>query len=153
MTDRREIILQRLVTIIEGVQGIQAVERNFIRPDEDLLPAVVVFDGDEAIADIPNPERWKDPSAPQMMTMRPEIYVRTAFHHSRVGTEMNILRARIHKALTADGQLTAHVGAGRGGNGRIMLERVQTGLGVGRTMEGEMILHYAFTYILSPSEL
>lgn len=141
------------MTILGAVEGVQAVERNFIRPDEELLPAVVLFDGDEAIADVPNAERWKDASAPYLMTMRPEIYVRSAYDYRRVGTEMNTLRARIHKALTTDSQLTAHVGAGRGGNGRIMLERVETGLGVGRTMEGEMILRYAFTYILSPADL
>lgn len=156
MIDRREQILDRLTDLVAGVEGVQSADRNHTRPDEELLPAVVVFDGDEVVADMPdgpNPNRWRDANAPQMMTMRPEIYVRVASDLSTVGTNMNALRAKIHKAICSDTLLASLVGADRGKNGRIQLERVQTALGWGRTMEGEMILYYAFSYILNPADL
>ncbi len=156
MTDLREEILDRLTDLVAGVEGVQYAARNHLRPDEDSLPAVVIFDGDEIVAEMPdgpNPNRWRDANAPQMMTMRPEIYVRVASDLSTVGTNMNQMRAKIHKAICEDLRLIAIVGAGRGKNGRIQLERVQTALGWGRTMEGEMILYYAFSYLLVPADL
>lgn len=156
MTDRRELILDKIKTILKTVQGVQVAERNFLRPDEGLLPAVAILDGDEMIAEFPDGPssgRWRDPNAPQSMTMRPEIYVRVAMDKSTVGTLLNTLRVRIHKALVTNADLATLVGAGRGKNGRIQLERVQTAMGWGRTMEGEMILYYALTYILDPSEI
>lgn len=156
MMDRRELILDKICDILKGVEGIQIAERNYIRPDEGLLPAVSVLDGDEMVAELPdgpNAGRWRDAAAPQIMTMRPEIYLRVADDKTAVGNTLNTLRARIHKALVTNAELTAIVGAGRGKNGRIQLERVQSALGWGRTMEGEAILYYALTYILDPAEL
>lgn len=156
MTDRRELILAKLKTVLATVQGAQVVERNYLRPDENLLPAISLLDGDEMIAEFPDGPssgRWRDPTAPQSMTMRPEIYVRVADDKATVGTSLNTLRSRIHKAIVTNTDLSNLVGAGRGKNGRIQLERVQTAMGWGRTMEGEMILYYALTYILDPGEI
>lgn len=152
MTDTRELILDRIADIIAGVEGVLSSSRNNTRPDEERLPSVTVFDGDEAAAEMPDPTRWRDASAPQIMTMRPEIWVRVASNLRTVGTDLNTVRGRIHKALVSDATIIALAGAGRGKNGRIQLERVQTALGWGRTMEGEMILYYAISYLLNPAD-
>ncbi len=51
MTDRREMILARLLEIAVGVDGIVAVFRNKDEISERQRPAIVILDADEAADD------------------------------------------------------------------------------------------------------
>jgi hypothetical protein len=149
MTDRREKILARLVEIMETITGVVSVYRNCPDPIEARMPAVVVFDADEEIAPLPDTARYKGPTAPQVMVMRPEVFVVLSARAADAGTRLNELRARIYKAVITDEALSDIVGT----NGRISLEAGRSGFAVGRAMSSELKLEFGFTYVLRASDL
>lgn len=149
MSDKREQILARLVEIMETIPGVGAVYRNNPDPNEGRMPAVVVFDADEELAPLPDTAQYKGPTAPQVMVMRPEIYILLSARAADAGTRLNGLRASIYKAVVTDPSLFALVGT----NGRIILEAGRSGFAVGRAMSSELKLEFGFTYVLQASEL
>lgn len=148
MADRREQILVRIVEVLKTVTGIDAVYRNNNQPNETHVPAAVLFDADEDVANMPDPEIWRQPNAPQLMTMRPEIYLILGKKFENVGTSLNDFRGRIYKALVQDATLYALTGT----TGRMRLDSTQTQLATGRAMTGECRLLFSITYVLRASD-
>jgi hypothetical protein len=149
MTDRREQILARLVEIMETIPGVGAVYRNNPDPNEGRMPAVVVFDADEEVAPLPDTARYKGSTAPQVMIMRPEIYILLSARAADAGTRLNELRALVYKAVVTDAALSDLVET----NGRISLEAGRSGFAVGRAMLSELKLEFCFTYVMRASDL
>ena len=147
MTDRREMILTRLLEIAVGVDGIVAAFRNRDEISEKQRPAIIILDADEAADDADPSSR---PSrAPRRVAMTPEIYILLGAKPEDLGTAINTLRARFVKAVLGDAQLSLIVGS----NGDIRYEGCATALARGRSMEGEMGVSFSFTYVLRPEEL
>ena len=147
MTDRREMILTRLLEIAVGVDGIVTVFRNKDEISERQRPAIVILDADEAADDAVPSSR---PSrAPRRVAMTPEIYILLGAKPEELGSVINALRARFVKSVLGDSQLGSIVGT----NGDIRYEGCATALARGRSMEGEMGVSFSFTYVLRPEEL
>ena len=147
MTDRREMILTRLLEIAVGVDGIVAAFRNKDEISEKQRPAIVILDADEAADDADPSSR---PSrAPRRVAMTPEIYILLGAKPEELGSVINALRARFVKSVLGDSQLGSIVGT----NGDIRYEGCATALARGRSMEGEMGVSFSFTYVLRPEEL
>ena len=147
MTDRREMILARLLVIAKGIDGIAAAFRNRDEISEKQRPAIVILDADEAADD-------SDPSgrpsrSPRRVAMTPEIYILLGSKPEDLGTAINALRARLVTAVLTDDQLISLVGS----NGDIRYEGCATALARGRSMEGEMGVSFSFAYVLRPQEL
>lgn len=147
MTDRREMILARLLEIARTVEGVSAAFRNRDEISEKQRPAIVILDADEAADD-------SDPSArpsrsPRSVAMTPEIYILLGAKPEDLGTAINVLRARVVKAVLTDVALPAILGS----NGQVRYEGCATALARGRSMEGEMGVSFSFTYVLRPEEL
>lgn len=149
MTDKREAILARLVEIMETITGVVAVYRNCPDPNEARMPAVVVFDADEETAPLPDTARYKGPTAPQVMIMRPEVFVVLSARAADAGTRLNEFRARIYKAIVTDEALSDIVGT----NGKISLEAGRSGFAVGRAMSSELKLEFSISYVLWERDL
>ena len=147
MTDRREMILARLLEIAKGIDGVTAAFRNRDEISEKQRPAIVILDADEAADDADPAQR---PSrSPRRVAMTPEIYILLGAKPEDLGTAINRLRARLVSAVLTDEQLIALVGS----NGDIRYEGCATALARGRSMEGEMGVSFSFTYVLRPEEL
>jgi len=146
MTDRREEILSRLITVCQ-VDGIRKVIRNQLSPGEDILPAVAVLEGDE-LADETDPVT-RPANAPRRVMMTPEIVILLGDLPEDVGTSINTIRAAIIKAVVNDSGLLGLVI----NNHAIRYLGSATELAYGRTMEATMALKFAFTYVLLPREL
>ncbi len=147
MTDRREMILVRLLEIAKGIDGIAAAFRNRDEISEKQRPAIAILDADEAADDADPMHR---PSrSPRRIAMTPEIYILLGAKPEELGTAINTLRARLLKAVLSDTQLGSIVGS----NGEIRYEGCATALARGRSMEGEMGVSFSFTYVLRPEEL
>lgn len=142
MLDRREALISRILAVLQSVEGIVVATRNVRHTNLEIMPAAIVFDTDEHLADHPDSGQWVPPRTPQLMTMRPEIYVIVAGKPSEVGPLLNGLRASIFSAMVQDTAIQGLVGA----NGRIVLDLVQTALAPGRQMSGEMKIVFAITY-------
>jgi hypothetical protein len=146
--DKREQILERLVTIAGAVPGINTAVRNQDELSERKRPAVAIFDADEAADEAA--ERQDHPGrAPNLIVMTPEVMILLGGAPATVGSSLNQLRAKLVKAVLTDAQLTAIVGT----NGRVRYAGCSTHLGHGRSMEGFMAVHFAFGYVLRPEQL
>ena len=147
MTDRRELILVRLLEIAKGIEGIAGAFRNRDELSEKQRPAIVILDADEAADDADPGSR--PARSPRRVAMTPEIYILLGAKPEDLGSTINTLRARFVKAVLSDTQLISIVGT----NGDIRYEGCATALARGRSMEGEMGVSFSFTYVLRPEEL
>lgn len=149
MTDKRELILARLLGISQGLPGITAAFRNKDEISDRQRPCIVILDADEAADDADPSGLARRPHAPRRVGMTPEIYLMLGAKPEDVGTAINVLRATFIKAVLMDSELATIVGS----NGDIRYEGCATGLARGRNMEAEMGVSFTFSYILRPDEL
>jgi hypothetical protein len=149
MTDRRELILARLLGIAQALPGTAAAFRNKDEISDRQRPCIVILDADEAADDADPPGLARRPNAPRRVGMTPEIYLMLGAKPEDVGTVINGFRAAFIKAVLMDSELASIVG----NNGDIRYEGCATGLARGRNMEAEMGLSFTFSYILRPDEL
>lgn len=147
MTDRREMILVRLLEIARGIPGIVTSFRNRDEISERQRPAIVILDADEAADDADPISR--PPRSPRRVAMTPEIYILLGAKPEDLGTAINALRVRLVKAVLTDEPLRTIIGS----NGEVRYEGCATALARGRSMEGEMGVSFSFTYVLRPEEL
>jgi len=147
MTDRREMILVRLLEIARGIEGIIAAVRNRDEISEKQRPAIVILDADEA-ADDADPSS-RPTRSPRRVAMTPEIYIMLGAKPEELGTAINALRAQLVKAILTDTGLLAILGS----NGEARYEGCATALARGRSMEAEMGVSFSFAYVLRPEEL
>jgi hypothetical protein len=146
--DKREAILARLVEIAAGLPGIKTAVRNQDEISERARPAIVIFDADET-ADERTTERGHGGRAPNIVEMSPEALILLGGTPERVGTDLNDMRAKFVKAVLTDAQLATLTGT----NGRVRYVGCSTHLGHGRSMEGSMGVHFAFSYVLRSDQL
>jgi hypothetical protein len=141
VSGEREAILSRLETVLAAVPGIARFQRNSIDIPEGKVPCIVLLDGDE-FADDRAFGRNRPPSAPNLVTMTPEVYVVLQDNPDEVGTELNTLRDAIISAIRTDATLLGLVH-----NRDIQYEGCQTALAAGRSMAGEMGLSFQLIYV------
>ena len=146
--DKRELLLQRLVDVAQGLPGIVAVTRNQDELSEYKRPAIAVFDSDETADE--TTERHDHPGrAPNLVVMTPEVLILLGAPPESVGTALNEVRAKLVRAVLTDAELIALAGP----NGRIRYAGCSTHLGHGRSMEGSMGVQFTFAYVLRPEQL
>jgi hypothetical protein len=146
--DKREQILQRLVEVAAAVPGVTTAVRNRDEISERARPAIAVFDGDET-ADERADQQGHGGRAPNIIEMTPEVMILLGATPATVGSALNLLRALLVKGTLTDAQLNSLVGP----NGRVHYAGCSTQLGHGRSMEGFMAVHFAFSYVLRPEQL
>jgi len=81
--------------------------------------------------------------------MTPEVLILLGASPESVGSALNVLRAKLIKAVITDAQLIALAGV----NGRVRYAGCATHLGHGRSMEGAMGVQFTFAYVLRPEQL
>ena len=151
-TDRRELVLVRLMAILANVPPIQVVVRNRGELPADKRPAIVLLDADETARMQVAQSRGRLVAAPCLVDMTPEIYVVMNLReppNDLIGTDMNTMRVAIMRAIYADEDLKKILSS----NGDIRYVGTVTDMASGRSMEGQMHIRIAFTYPLLPSEL
>ena len=149
MTDRRETILVQLLDIARTIPGIVAAFRNMDEISDSQRPCILILDADEAADDGDPSGLSRRPHAPRRVGMTPELYIMLGAKPEHIGTQLNVFRAEILKAVLTDAALVSLVGS----NGDIRYEGCATALARGRMMEGEMGLSFTFKYVLRPDEL
>lgn len=146
MRDVREDILARLLVVVAGVPNIRTAQRNNVDIQEELLPAVSVFDGDEETGGAE--DRSARPSGrPYVARMIPEIVV-TEKHDVAV-SELGAFRREIIRRVLNDATLIALVG----GNGAIRYVGCQTDFGWIRSQLNAMNVQFMIQYSLKTEEL
>lgn len=162
--DRRELILQRLLVILQGITGfgtvtkINLVARNYKLADyASMTPALILLDGSETTPlALVAPVRAR-PDAPTVMRpalarMLPQMFVvledRTP-ENVNSGSDINAWRALTVSLLAVDTTLRDLVT----GSGKIDYIGMDTDMQTGSTMDGRGQLHIAIEYPVNMDEL
>jgi hypothetical protein len=159
MTDKRELILSRLFTILQGIQGVATdpytggpcVYRNRDQLPDQLRPGILLLDGDEE-ANQTARQNQRPGKSPNLMTIKPEVYVSLTTakpDNTTIGADLNAFRILILKAVLTDNTLQGYCDNG----GELWYNATITDLARGRAMMGEMGLAFWLTYALIPSQL
>lgn len=147
MTDKRELILARLLDVLEGVQSGIVALRNEPNIDPDSRPALFLYDGDEQ-AEPRDPNRGGPPSI-RRVRMTPQVVALASASAANIGAAINELRATIvHDVLTD----TTLLGYSLNGV-EVTYEGAEQIVEDGRRVEGAMALTFAITYTLRTTDL
>lgn len=153
--DRREIILQRLETVLTSIigvdSGIVSVARNLDKTSESQQPSVIIYDAHEMVDHMSLININRPVNAPVIVDMSPQIIIscRKTKSADDLGPKMNALRLAVCKAIMKDATLVTLMSP----NGQITYEGCGTDLARGVTMEGEMGVNFCFHYPFIPEEL
>lgn len=147
MTDKRELILDRLQEVAGGVVGVVTSERNRIEADELQLPLVSVLEGDEDTQGDEDRTRRRSSSHPYIVTATPQVLIRAGGFDA--GTQINTLRADIIKAVLDDEELNSLALNRRG----IRYVGMQSTMHLARWQFGLTALVFSIKYDLDPAEL
>ncbi len=147
MLDRREQILTRLNVIAAGLPGIVTAERNANELNDIVTPAIVTLDADEEGEDKKTGINTGRVTA--MVTMVPQMRIILGASGATIGSDLNVMRRALSKAVLTDDQLLALIGA----NGRMRYHGCQTAFGRGRLVQGDMYVLFAITYPFIVNEL
>lgn len=150
--DKREAILERLFTVLAGLDGFASIWRNRAELKEDKRPALVMLDGSEAVqlAQARNGRGQPAGVAQSLLYVKPQIFVLLKSQkpeNATVGQLLNQYRRSIILAVAQDDALTAMVA------GSVEYDGCETDMQTGSTVQGEMQLHFSFPYAFKLSEL
>jgi hypothetical protein len=166
--DRRELILQRLLAIMQGVTAfgsvgpptrpIRLVARNYKLADyTTYTPALILLDGSEttpptAIAPVRARPDAVTLMRPALARMMPQMFCvlddRTP-ENINTGSDINAWRCLMVSLLAVDTGLRDLVG----GSGKVDYIGIDTDMQTGSTMDGRGQLHIAIEYPVDMDEL
>jgi hypothetical protein len=146
-TDKRELILSRLLDVLDGVQSGMVVLRNAPQIDPDSRPALILYDGDEQ-SEPRDPNRGGPPSI-RRVRMTPSIIALASAAAENIGTAINELRALVVHAVLTDATLLGYSVNGL----EVTYEGAEQIVENGLRVEGAMALTFAITYTLRTADL
>ncbi|MBR0687347.1 hypothetical protein JQ594_15555 [Bradyrhizobium manausense] len=156
--DRREAILAQLLAIATAAPGVRTAARNRDAPSDEESPAIIIYDGDEQVlesSDVPG-NIQKPATKPRIIPMSPTIEVMLGGKPEEVGTKINDLRVYLLKTIIQDETLASLVVSdvasppmARG----IHYLGCSMGSNLGRSLQANLVLNFAFTYVLNILEL
>lgn len=144
MIDRRESVMLRLVELAGGLVGADHVARNRITLDDLSFSQIFVLEGDEEAAE--DDLTGRAPMVPRRIHMVPQIVPVCRAKAADVGSEINGLRQAVIDAVLNDSTLHALTLNGRS----VRYEGMESDLGFGRQMIGQMALRFRITVIMKP---
>lgn len=147
--DRRELVFDRLQTLIIDTREFKSVVRNRGLLQNEALPAIIILDGDEAIKN-QTLGKGRPRLATSITILRPEIFILAKDKrpgNAQIGTTLNYYRAIIIRAIAADTELLDLLGP----NGELTYDGCETDLKSGMTMEGEMKLAFSLACPMNPN--
>lgn len=153
-TDRRELILSRLLDIFKGLDGVELAVRNRTLVDGDDLPGMFLMDADESALIAQGAARVPDGKPiglSDLCAMTPEIYLQLPVvkpHNQLVGPEINEWRRKIVAAVLSDASLKAYVSEPQG---TIRYLEFRTAFGRNRTNDGicQVLFQFIYPHIIS----
>jgi hypothetical protein len=156
MRDVREEILVRLLEVLLSSEAVPLAMAHRNRSDLETMerPCAILLDGAESITGSLQRASGRGPDIRvDLVEMRPQIFLflqaRKESEASERGPELNMYRLGIMNAVRNDGALIELVGS----NGGIFYRGCDTDMQTGEAVQGMMLFHFAFQYVLDPRDL
>lgn len=143
--DGRERIMQRLLAIAKKVEDIDEASRNQIFVDTSTQWRITVLEGDEVVPE--EPIGNSRASRKELVTMIPQFLIACGSTRVEVGSDLNVMRARVIKLVCGDADLLALTLNGRG----VRYGGMNSDLAFLALMEGKMSLRFRILCMLDPS--
>jgi len=152
MRDLRELILQRLKAILDGVDGARTVWRDRDDVPPDGTPTLILLDGRERkLTATAGGGRRRMPLVEMELT--PQVWIqiqpRTDVTNPGVGEELSGWRQKILSAVFNDGELAGL----QGENGQLQYLGCQTDMEIGSDVIGNMLVDISLTYLFDPDDM
>lgn len=156
MRDVREEILVRLLQVLQSGEAVPLAVAHRNRSDLETMerPCAILLDGAEsATASLQRKSSRGPDIRVDLVEMRPQIFLflqaRKESEASERGPELNAYRIGVLNAVRNDGELIELVGS----NGGIFYRGCDTDMQTGEAVQGMMLFHFAFQYVLDPRDL
>ena len=148
---RREDIIAQLLAIVGDVPGpgpasVATALRNHVAVPDDLLPAAIVFEGDEETVE-QDQILGRRGITPTRVHMTPLVLLAAMGHAHQIGTTMNAWRGAIIQAIVTDETLLGIIQAP---SGRVIYQSMESEIVRGERTIARYVLKFQITYILSP---
>lgn len=147
MPDTRELILTRLKTIAEDIDGVVEAVRNKISLDTLKRPGIIILDGDESVQNSRGNPPARGGIAPAVVRMEPQIWIvleEKRPTNPNLGQQINAFRMALLEAIAGDAELRTLLGS----NGTLAYSGATTDLKSGAPVSGQMRLDFTIDYVL-----
>lgn len=165
-TDKREMLLNHMFTLIQQVPGFVSYYRNrgevslYGEPTElypqgvPQLPAIFLLDGREVpIIPVSRGRSHGMPPGSTILEIQCQVFIilmpRENQENDTVGQELNSLRMALCKKILKDETLAALCG----NNGEVEYRGCETDLQTGSSIEGQMQLDFSLQYLFTTTAL
>ena len=142
---RHEQIMRRLLAIAETIAEVEQASRNQVLADTSSIKRITVLEGEEIVAEEPFGNRRAGDR--QHVMMIPELLIDCAGTTKEVGSELNVMRDRLIRAILTDTELLGLTVNGRS----IRYGGMNSDLAFLALMQGKMSLKFRILYALDPS--
>lgn len=152
MVDTRELILARLLVVLEGIEGVyvysdgpKAVRRNVDDVPGQQRPAIILLDGAEEIDSNTTARRrgnWR-------MELAPVVAILVGADAPNSGPLLSMFRARVITAVVTDTDLWELVGT----SGEVDFTGVDRVPATPESREARLEINFVFRYLLKLSDL
>lgn len=152
--DKRELILLRIEAVLKEQIGDNMVYRNRSDLESMQRPCAILLDGNESSTGTLTRKSGRGPDIRvDLMELRPQIYLFLKRREERLaherGPELSGWRVQLLNAIINDDEMIGLVGS----NGGIFYRGHDTDMQTGEAVQGMLLLHFAFQYVLDPKDL
>lgn len=158
MVYRKELLLVRIQEIMVDVQtdlggSADNVFRNRGEIPPPMRPGMTLLDGNERTILGGNATKRMGRVRPSVMALEPQIWTllapRPLSAADELGPELSSYVVAFLKAIPDDPSILALISE----NGQVIYQGHETDMQSGSSMEGQLLMKFAFHYLLDPSEL
>lgn len=144
--DKREAVMARLLAIANQIEDVESAERNATLMEDSDVRRISVLEGAEEVSEAAGSRHAADKG---IVVMIPQILIACGARTRDVGADLNMIRARLIKAVMTDAELLALTVNSRS----IRYAGMDSDLAFAMLMEGKMALRFRIAVMLDPKAL
>lgn len=144
--DKREAVMLRLVAIANAIGDVESAERNAALTDDSDVRRISVLEGAEEVIEEAGSRHAADKG---IVVMIPQLLIACGARTREVGSDLNVIRARLIKAVMTDTELLALTVNKRS----IRYAGMDSDLAFAMLMEGRMAIRFRIAVMLDPKAL
>lgn len=141
--DKREAVMVRLLAIARDIEDIESAERNATLMDSSEQRRISVLEGDEEVNEDFGNHHAGDKG---IVVMIPQILIACGAKTREVGSDLNMIKRRVTKAIVTDTELLELTVKRRS----VRYAGMNSDLAFAALMEGKMALRFRIAVMIDP---